>query len=119
MLRSLALAVTLIVGVASSPGVRAQECEQAQAVIRSIATQLPNLAVRMFSGNEAQRIVDAWNASEPVSDDKADVVVLMVSPMIPNFVGVILATRDGCVVAKGSLPMEQISDLKLSALRGA
>mgnify|MGYP001001553793 CR=1 FL=1 len=119
MLRALAFAVTLAVGVASSLGVRAQECERVQTVVSNTATQIPSLSVRAFSGSEAQTIVALWNAAEPVSDDKADVVVLMFSPAIPAYVGVILAEANGCVVAKGSLPMDQIQGLRLSAVRGA
>lgn len=118
MLRSLVLAAALALGVASSPGVRAQECEKADDVIAVTGVQLPGLQSKTYMGADAQKIVAIWNAAPPASDDKADTVVLLRSPVIPSFVGVLLVL-DGCITAKGSLPVGEINDLKLSAVRGA
>lgn len=119
MLRSVALTVALVLGVASSPGAKAQECERPAFVLAMTKAQLPDLQWKLYAGAEAQKIVAIWNAAPPASDDKADTVVLMRSQIVPGAVGVLLISAEGCVTQKGSLPAGELDALKLSEARGA
>lgn len=115
---ALAFAAALALGVASSSGARAQECERPALVLAALKTQMPDLVWKLYSGREAEKVVAVWNAAPPASDDKAEDVILMVSQLVPDYVGVILVSG-GCVVGKGSLPVADIVGLRLSSARGA
>lgn len=118
MLRAIAFSAALALGVASSPGVRAQECERPALILAVLKTQIPDMVWKLYSGREAEKVVAVWNAAPPASDDKAEDVILMISQFVPDFVGVLLISG-GCVVGKGSLPVADIVGLKLSSARGA
>lgn len=101
LLRSLVLVAALALGVASSSGVRAQECEKPNAVILAAMMMYGPAQVTMHQDVEAARVLSAWNATDPVSDDKADTVYILRAPGFkPGMVGVVFVL-EGCVSIHG------------------
>ena len=119
MLRSIAFAAALALGVASSSGIKAQECEKAATAILGATMAYGPAQVTTHEGAEAARVLSVWNATDPVSDDKADTVHVLRAPGFkPGMVGVVFVL-DGCVATKGTIEEKLIVSQRPAGERGA
>lgn len=99
-MRRLALTVAILTTICT-PAVA--ECANPVSVaIAMLQSRVPNLQIRNITGDDARRFVATFNAIEPVSDYKADRVIVFSLPGNPT------ARADlvlgGCIVHSEMLP---------------
>jgi hypothetical protein len=88
---------TAIVAVFLCLPAAAQECLSPSAMAMQAVQSVPNASIKeMLKGDEARAVVDAFNAIDPVSDFKADFIVVIQAPAVPVYL--VIAYTGHCVV---------------------
>lgn len=95
--------------------VSAQECLSPAAMAMQAIQSVPNASVKeVLTGQDAQTIVAAYNAIEPVSNDAAENIVVIQAPAVPVYL--VIAYTGSCVVFTHTWHRAEFDDLRKSGV---
>ena len=83
--------------------------------VRDLAAQAVPKSIRTFHGADVQKILAAFNALEPVSDIKADTIIVLYHPFIPE-VAILFGKNDCSVAIAAPWGVQKAEDLIAKAL---
>jgi hypothetical protein len=113
MLRQLAyIAVAIIATTGVAFG---QECINPAAMAIQAVNSVPNASIKeVLKDDQAQSVVEAFNAIEPVSDFKAENIVVIQAPAVPVYL--VIAYTEGCVIFTHTWERQAYDQLRKSGV---